>query len=397
MPALVNPQYNPYVPLSKAVAHEDRNRHVNRVRTLDRAPAEMSSPLRPTGSEDGSHSRSASPSPSGTPSPPSPDPVPDLFGGRPSVHGPALPSDDPNQIYDDFSGEVARNRPSSELFEEPDLSDEDFRDPPGEPASDGASPVDHPESDGLLGQYDDRFADEQRVLAPHNSLVASEDDEWWCWRSKQECLLDVMSGFPRACFSEKELGATRWYAEKNGVSDQPTIKQVKNHREDILNVAGINTTLVDGKLGNCFAINDCHLFCQITHVLIQEFANPLVRPRLHLYPEDSGERLEEARQAAKWKCEVDGNVSGPMARGKTGKDYYVEEVAFAKLDSTGKMGPVMPMRWFTRNGELLSIAHPLRFTPSKTAFVIDGSEGACIEIPLDNYFLNVEDLEDPDC
>ena len=72
----------------------------------------------------------------------------------------------------------------------------------------------------------------------------------------KEGLLDLMSGFPRACFSEKELNATRWYAAKNGVSAQPTIKQVKNHRPDILNVAGLATQLVEGKLGNCFAIND---------------------------------------------------------------------------------------------------------------------------------------------
>jgi hypothetical protein len=72
----------------------------------------------------------------------------------------------------------------------------------------------------------------------------------------QECLLDLMSGFPRACFSEKELNATRWYAKKNGVSVQPTIKQVKNHREDILNTAGLDTKLLEGNLGNSFAVND---------------------------------------------------------------------------------------------------------------------------------------------
>ncbi|KAJ7463932.1 hypothetical protein FB451DRAFT_1491960 [Mycena latifolia] len=200
-----------------------------------------------------------------------------------------------------------------------------------------------------------------------------------------------MSGFPRACFSEKELNATRWYAMKNGVSSQPTIKQVKNHREDILNVAGLETKLLDGKLGNSFAVNDWF------KILEHEFANPLIRPKLHLYPEDSGERLEEARQAAKWKTEVDGNISGPMARGNGGKDYFVEEVCFARLDNAGAVGPVMPMRWFTRNGEVLSIAHPLHLTPSKSAFVIDGREAVCIEIPLTNYFLNVLDLDDLEC
>ncbi|KAF8171202.1 hypothetical protein K438DRAFT_1613188, partial [Mycena galopus ATCC 62051] len=216
-------------------------------------------------------------------------------------------------------------------------------------------------------------------------------DDWWPWRSQQECLLDLMSGFPRACFSEKELNATRWYAKKNGVSIQPTIKQVKNHREDILNTAGLNTKLLEGKLGNSFAVNDWF------KILEHEFANPLVRPKLHLYPEDGGEKLEEARQAAKWKEEVNGNISGPMARGNGGKDYYVEEVSFAKLHNGRGIGPVMPMRWFTRNGNLMSIAHPLRLTPSKSAFIIDGSDNACIEIPIEDYFLNVCDLEDAEC
>ncbi|KAJ6538911.1 hypothetical protein B0H10DRAFT_1626176, partial [Mycena sp. CBHHK59/15] len=126
---------------------------------------------------------------------------------------------------------------------------------------------------------------------------------------------------PRSCFSEKELNATRWYAKKNGVTGQPTIRQVKNHRTDILKIAGVSTSLVDGQLGNVFAINDW------LKILEHEFANPLVRPHVHLYPEDSGNRLEEARQAAKWKEEVDGNISAPMARAPNGKDYYVEEAA----------------------------------------------------------------------
>lgn len=83
----------------------------------------------------------------------------DLFGGIPfrSVHGPVLPSDDPNQIYDDFSGDLARNRPSPGPYNSDDDEDEesDF----GEPPSDGILAV---ESDGLLHQYNEEFAEEQR-------------------------------------------------------------------------------------------------------------------------------------------------------------------------------------------------------------------------------------------
>ncbi|KAJ7181855.1 hypothetical protein C8R46DRAFT_1313390 [Mycena filopes] len=354
----------------------------------------MSSPLRsPSKSAASASSRSRSPSPAasdpGTPIAGLAAPF-DLFGGRPSVHGPALPMDDPSQIYDDFAGELVHNRPHEESDDEDGEEDEDYDTFRG-PASDDTIPSEHPESEGLLGLYDNQFAEEQRNLAPLHSLVATDDNDWWCWRSKEECLLDVMTGFPRACFSEKELNATRWYAKKNGVSTQPTIKQVKNHRADILSVAGLNTKLLDGKLGNAFAINDWFT------ILKHEFANPLIRPKLHLYPEDTGKRLGEARQAAKWRVEVDGNISGPMARGNGGKDYYVEEVCFARLDVVGNVGPVMPMRWFVRDGKLLSTAHPLRLTESQHAFVIDGRDVACIELPLESYFLNVSDLQDPDC
>ncbi|KAJ6580335.1 hypothetical protein B0H10DRAFT_2179659 [Mycena sp. CBHHK59/15] len=185
-----------------------------------------------------------------------------------------------------------------------------------------------------------------------------------------------MAGFPRSCFSEKELNATRWYAKKNGVSGQPTIRQVKNHRPDILNVAGVSTTLINGQLGNVFAINDW------LKIIEHEFANPLVRPHLHLYPEDSGKRLEEARQGAKWKDEVDGNLSAPMARAENGKDYFVEEPALANIDDDGTIGPVMPMRWFTRNGN---------------AYVIDGTLQGCLELPLTAFFLTAVDLNEMGC
>jgi hypothetical protein len=129
----------------------------------------------------------------------------------------------------------------------------------------------------------------------------------------------------------------------------------------------------------------------------QEFTNPLVCPYLHLYPEDSGIRLEEARQATKWKEEVDGNVSAPMARSMNGKDYYVEEPVMANLDSHGNIGPVMPMRWLMRDGNLWAVAHKLRITREQDAYVIDATSGGSLELPLTAFFLTVEELADSDC
>ncbi|KAJ7797935.1 hypothetical protein B0H14DRAFT_2618391 [Mycena olivaceomarginata] len=253
---------------------------------------------------------------------------------------PALPSDDPNQIYDDFAGELAQNRPSPNESSEFDSSDdEDAYNTWQKPEIDDIMPEEHPESDGLLYQYDDQFAEEQRSkISVSTRIYPQEMRIGGAGVAKRSASSISCLGFHEPVFSEKELNATR----------------------------------------------------------CMNFANPLIRPKLHLYPEDSSQRLEEARQAAKWKQEVDGNISGPMARGTGGKDFFVEEVCFAKLDSHGSVGPVMPMRWFTREGRMWSIAHPLRLTASNSAFVIDGRESTCLEIPLDKYFLNVRDLEDPD-
>ncbi|KAJ7825082.1 hypothetical protein B0H13DRAFT_1918803 [Mycena leptocephala] len=376
----------------EAVRHEDTRGHVNRVRHLDREPAPISSPLRATSETECESGRGRSPS--GSRSPPIRDPVdefPDLFGGRPSLHGPVPPSDNLNQIYDDFSGELARIGHPQSLPTSLPATRRGMMIILIPPEIHLVVELSHGNCQNRMdffNEYDSQFANEQRckfnmfILHISSRFLAQFMPHLPHWKLLEmttggvgvECLLDLMSDFP-----------------KNGVSDQPTIKQVENHRQGILNVAGLETKIFEGKLGNLFAVNDW------LKILKHEFANSLIRLKLHLYLEDSGERLEEARQAAKRKEEVDGNISRPMARGNGEKDYYVEEVCFARLDSQASSGPVMPMRWFTRDGEILSIAHPLHLTPSKSAFVIDGSEGAFLEIPLANYFLNVRDLEEPDC
>jgi len=55
-------------------------------------------------------------------------------------------------------------------------------------------------------------------------------------------------------------------------------------------------------------------------------ANPRVRPHLHFYPEDSGQSLSEARQAAKWLHELPSEDTTPMIRIQN-DDYYILEPA----------------------------------------------------------------------
>lgn len=72
-------------------------------------------------------------------------------------------------------------------------------------------------------------------------------------------------------------------------------------------------------------------------------ANPLVRPHLYFYPEQSiGRSLSEARQAERWLSELPDEQLTPMARFRDG-DYFIHEPAMLTDGSV-----CMPVRWFTK-------------------------------------------------
>lgn len=85
-----------------------------------------------------------------------------------------------------------------------------------------------------------------------------------------------MSAFLRAMFSEQQLDISRWFADLNGVDNLPSIKQVKNHRKEILNAAGLSSHVRDSQLGSLFAHND---FVKILHHVRACFGDGKSLPR----------------------------------------------------------------------------------------------------------------------
>lgn len=71
--------------------------------------------------------------------------------------------------------------------------------------------------------------------------------------------------------------------------------------------------------------------------------NPRVRHNLHVYPEDAGPVLREARQGSRWLHEMPSDQTTPMIRRSNG-DYYIHEPT---LLSNGQC--CIPIRWFVRN------------------------------------------------
>jgi hypothetical protein len=123
-------------------------------------------------------------------------------------------------------------------------------------------------------------------------------------------------------------------------------------------------------------------------------ANPLVRPHMHFLSEDAGDILKESWQAEKWKDEVNAELSGPMVR-QDGKDFFIEEPALANIedvDGSTHVAPVIPMRWFMREGKVWGKVHRLREHPVEHAFIID-ARSPCEELPLTSFFNSYVELK----
>ena len=80
-----------------------------------------------------------------------------------------------------------------------------------------------------------------------------------------------MAAFPRSLFSDMELEVSRWMATQLGVHDMPTVREVRNHREQVRQVAGVPSTSVTSGHGNVYTHNSVediirHVSVDLQHV-----------------------------------------------------------------------------------------------------------------------------------
>ncbi|KAI0633450.1 hypothetical protein C8Q77DRAFT_1157660 [Trametes polyzona] len=233
-----------------------------------------------------------------------------------TIHGPPLEGDDPGQLYDNWGGELAVSRSMAGLPDGAGITGNDFDDigvpltteysadiedwdgfegpvpeRPREAYTGEASKSQEPSEswqdtlgddrllcDPLESAYgpvmEDLYWDPPIAFAEHAPDIVDpveEENIWWPWPNREACLMDVMGAFPRALFSESELRAARWLAEKTGARSVPTIQQVKRAREAMLKIAGIEPMLYQGNCGHLYATTE------FEKVIQHEFANPVTR------------------------------------------------------------------------------------------------------------------------
>jgi hypothetical protein len=96
---------------------------------------------------------------------------------------------------------------------------------------------------------------------------------------------------------------------------------------------------------------------------LQDWANPYVRPYLHIYPEVEGP-VTELWQAGKWVNDIDIDQQSPMwldLEKDRSRHFYVKELARLNDGSY-----VIPMKWVTVKGvvhmECLRVVYEVRYT-----------------------------------
>ncbi|KAG8697268.1 hypothetical protein FRC09_007972 [Ceratobasidium sp. 395] len=221
-------------------------------------------------------------------------------------------------------------------------------------------------------------------------------EEWWPFSSRQEALFCLMTAFPHAVFSGKELDVVWWFSAKCNIPGMPTQLTVQSRFEHIMKLLGLELQLVESELSNYFAVN---LLASILNNIgvDAEMANPIVRKELVFYPQDGGNMMSQAANGHRWTREVDASLAAPMVRKELPlgghQDFFVYEPLLASLpasedDPTLVAQPLLPICFFERSGKLLARAHPLACSDAGYAINADTH----IEVPVPSFLLSLPEF-----
>ncbi|KLO13183.1 hypothetical protein SCHPADRAFT_970312 [Schizopora paradoxa] len=153
-------------------------------------------------------------------------------------------------------------------------------------------------------------------------------------------LLDMLDNLPRLRLSDSQLRAVLFVMKESGAKDVPSFDTLRR-RQKAFRKFSVPTERKESAKGNVFYVNDIH--AQVA----QDFANPLVRPFIGLYPElNSDGIVSEAIHGEKLRT-MDPDKVTPMAIGRKKRHFYVSELA---LCCDKRL--VIPLRWIIRDKEL---------------------------------------------
>ncbi|KAH7911093.1 hypothetical protein BJ138DRAFT_1151546 [Hygrophoropsis aurantiaca] len=203
----------------------------------------------------------------------------------------------------------------------------------------------YPENNGDEFTVNVNVSFSRRRRANHVDNAAT--NTWRPWSDRLSCTLDIVSNLPRGVFSDDELDILLWLLEENGVRGTPSIYQIRDLGRRLNSYCGIELKHFVGCLGHTYYT------ISLESIVKTAFSNPISRHYLEVYPEDSGPKLEEMRQAKRWLDELDPHLLTPMHR-VGNRDFYSFEPTLLKNGTI-----CMPSRFLKINNQIWFRAWPI--------------------------------------
>lgn len=154
-------------------------------------------------------------------------------------------------------------------------------------------------------------------------------------------ILDTLDSSPRLRLSDNQMQLIMFGMSELGVRDVPALSTFRNMQKALRRKIAVPTEEHRSSRGNVFYVNN------IGALIAKDFANPLIRPFIHLYPERNNGVVNEVWQASKWADELGPDHLTPMAKGLKKQHFYVHELARTK---DGQY--FIPKKWFTIKDKL---------------------------------------------
>ncbi|KAI0368156.1 hypothetical protein BV20DRAFT_948572, partial [Pilatotrama ljubarskyi] len=158
-------------------------------------------------------------------------------------------------------------------------------------------------------------------------------------------LVDTLDHLLRIPVPDALMRMFLYVLRESGVKGVPSFDGFRKMQARLRESCGIPTIPCRSARGNVFYMVDPRV------LLAQDWANPAVRPYIHVYPEIPDGPITEIWHTQKWHSGMDRSMLSPMFDAGE-KHYYVDELS--RL-ATGDL--VIPLRWVIVHGEVHFDAH----------------------------------------
>ncbi|THU95803.1 hypothetical protein K435DRAFT_819604 [Dendrothele bispora CBS 962.96] len=197
-----------------------------------------------------------------------------------------------------------------------------------------------------------------------NNEVTASDSAWKPHASKTvNVMLDLLDNLPRLRLSDDHLKAIIWAMQECGTPNVPTFSELRKVQSSLTREFELTSRHHQSAMENHFYMN------HPASLLALDWANPLVRKHIHVYPEVSPV-VSETFHAAKWLEEVDLDELSPMWADwdsplERHRHFYVKELA-----KTAQGVYIMPLRWITIKNVVYADAYSVHFSPISRLFEV---------------------------